>query len=318
MRYSVGYITSSCIHCWLSKTQTPLSPEVPVSIESTEAWHFVRHTKNFVLVSGEIHGRKHHHRHKRVVGGERITPGDFPWLVSLYFAGNHPFQVKSGFKHLCGGILIHPQWVLSAAHCFNAIAFNHLNDTNYWTVVAGEYDLRKNESYEQFRAVEKIIRHENSTIRPMRYDAALLKLRKPVFISKYVKPTHLYKKESFVVGETCTVTGWGSNSTAGKGSAIPYQANIDIISDDACKAKLSVLPNKGTRLFTFYDAAFCAMGNSTDACNGDSGGPLQCCRNGEWIVVGIVSFGLRCGIFPGGYANVNYFYDWIQDKINNQ
>ncbi|CAI9720354.1 hyaluronan-binding protein 2 [Octopus vulgaris] len=224
--------------------------------------------ETIVSNTSEIHGRKHHHRHKRVVGGERITPGDFPWLVSLYFAGNHPFQVKSGFKHLCGGILIHPQWVLSAAHCFNAIAFNHLNDTNYWTVVAGEYDLRKNESYEQIRAVEKIIRHENST--------------------------------------------------TGKGSAIPYQANIDIISDDACKAKLSVLPNKGTRLFTFYDAAFCAMGNSTDACNGDSGGPLQCCRNGEWIVVGIVSFGLRCGIFPGGYANVNYFYDWIQDKINNQ
>ncbi|XP_036357392.1 tryptase beta-2-like [Octopus sinensis] len=277
--------------------------------------------ETIVSNTSEICGRKLHHRHnrrKRVIGGGRIFPGDFPWLVSLYFEGNHPFQVKSGFKHLCGGTLIHPQWVLSAAHCFDAIAFNHLNDTNYWTVVAGEYDLRKNESYEQFRAVEKIIRHENSTIKPLKYDIALLKLQEPVVISKYVNTICLYKNESFIVGETCTITGWGTHSTYGKGSAIPYQTSLDIIYDAVCEARVFTLPDEGRNSYTFYDGAFCASGYSKDACYGDSGGPLQCYRNGKWHIIGIISYGYKCGEYPGAYANVNYFYDWIQDKINNQ
>ncbi|CAI9720355.1 tryptase beta-2-like [Octopus vulgaris] len=227
--------------------------------------------ETIVSNTSEICGRKLHHRHnrrKRVIGGGRIFPGDFPWLVSLYFEGNHPFQVKSGFKHLCGGTLIHPQWVLSAAHCFEEFVFDHLHDINYWSAVVGEYDLRKNESYEQIRAIEKIITYENYTY--------------------------------------------------GKGSAIPYQTSLDIIYDAVCKARVFTLPDEERNSYTFYDGAFCASGYSKDACYGDSGGPLQCYRNGKWHIIGIISYGYKCGEYPGAYANVNYFYDWIQDKINNQ
>uniref|UniRef100_A0A0L8GTK7 Peptidase S1 domain-containing protein n=1 Tax=Octopus bimaculoides TaxID=37653 RepID=A0A0L8GTK7_OCTBM len=298
---------------WYSRSPVSFRGNVAISAPYTP-WKLSKR-------SCEICGRKLYHRHnrkKRVIGGGRIFPGDYPWLVSLYFKGNHPFQVKSGFKHLCGGTLIHPQWVLSAAHCFEEYVFSNLHNINYWSAVVGEYDLRKNESYEQIRAIEKIITYDNFTLKPIKYDIALLKLRKPVVISKHVNTICLHKNETFLVGETCTVTGWGTLSTNGKGSAMPYQASIDTISDAICKSRLFTLPDEERNAYKFYDGAFCASGFSKDACYGDSGGPLQCYRNGKWHIIGIISYGYKCGRYPGAYSNVNYFFDWIHDKINNQ
>ena len=55
---------------------------------------------------------------------------------------------------------------------------------------------------------------------------------------------------------------------------------------------------------------FCA-GYGVDACQEDSGGPLVCKMNGKYNLVGIVSSGKGCGIYPGLYTDVSRYMDWL-------
>ena len=45
---------------------------------------------------------------KRIVGGVESAEGAWPWQVALLLKG----------EHLCGGSLVAPRWIVSAAHCF--------------------------------------------------------------------------------------------------------------------------------------------------------------------------------------------------------
>ncbi|XP_062959501.1 hyaluronan-binding protein 2 [Cynocephalus volans] len=246
---------------------------------------------------------------KRIYGGFKSTAGKHPWQASLQTL--LPLTVSMPQGHFCGGALIHPCWVLTAAHCTD-IKAKHLK------VVLGDQDLKKPEFHEQSFRVEKILKHSHYNERDdiPHNDIALLKL-KPVdghcaLESKYVKTVCL-PDGPFHSGTECHISGWGVTET-GEGSRQLLDAKVKLIANTLCNSR---------QLYDHMidDSMICA-GNlqkpGQDTCQGDSGGPLTCEKDGSYYIYGIVSWGLECGKKPGVYTQVTKFLDWIKATIRRE
>jgi len=82
----------------------------------------------------------------QVVGGEEAPPGNYPFIVSLNYIG----------QHFCAGSIINSQWIVTAAHCVQAVpSLNNLK------VIAGKHDISKKEKTEQTVKVTHAYVHEN-------------------------------------------------------------------------------------------------------------------------------------------------------------
>ncbi|XP_013825034.2 PREDICTED: ovochymase-2 [Capra hircus] len=253
----------------------------------------------------------------RIVGGRQVAKGSYPWQVSL----------KRRQKHVCGGTIISPQWVITAAHCVA-----NRNTVSTFNVTAGEYDLRHVEPGEQTLAIETIIIHPHfSTKKPMDYDIALLKMAGAFHFDHFVGPMCLPEPgERFKPGFICTTAGWGRLNENGISPQVLQEVNLPILTQDECITALLTLekPISGR---TFLCTGFPDGGR--DACQGDSGGSLMC-RNkkGTWTMAGVTSWGLGCGRgwkdnlqkndqgSPGIFTDLTKVLSWIHKhiRIGNQ
>ncbi|XP_048024860.1 trypsin-2-like isoform X1 [Megalobrama amblycephala] len=222
----------------------------------------------------------------KIIGGYECPPHSQPWQVYL-----------TDGRISCGGSLIKKRWVMSAAHC----NFAH----SRLIVHLGKHNRSVNEATEQQIGAEKMIPHQKYDDQPHNNDIMLIKLRKPAIYNKYVKPIRLTTRCSSA-GEQCLVSGWGRT---GNGIASALQClKLPVLSMTQCKGAYGTFITKNM---------FCAgfMEGGKDSCQGDSGGPVVC--NGK--LKGVVSFGNGCARpgFPGVYAEVCRYTDWIKDIIAN-
>ncbi|XP_040550016.1 polyserase-2-like isoform X2, partial [Gallus gallus] len=157
------------------------------------------------------------HDRGRVVGGSAARPGEWPWQVSLQLWG----------QHFCGGTLVAPQWVLSAAHCFQGPNGSRADPTA-WRAVVGRLRLR--DSGGQERAVTAVVLHEGYRRVEGGHDLALIRLETPVSLGSRAGIICLPKpRYPFAFGTPCWITGWGN---VAENVSLPADEPLQKVSQD--------------------------------------------------------------------------------------
>ncbi len=215
----------------------------------------------------------------QVVGGTPAAQGEFPWVVRLSMG--------------CGGSMYTPTLILTAAHCISGSTGPNTSITVTW----GAVDLQD---------PGRTTRTSNYVFKAPGYngngkDWALVRISQPINspLLKLATDTSLHTGNFQVMG-------WGAASEGGGQQRFLLKAEVPFITDAQCA---SASGYSGL----IANEEICAgnwSSGGVDTCQGDSGGPMTK-RNGtgEWIQVGVVSWGIGCARpqAPGVYSEVRYF-----------
>ncbi|HSL27920.1 MAG TPA: serine protease, partial [Anaerolineales bacterium] len=249
-----------------------------------------------------------------IVGGAPSTPGEWPWQVALINAS----ASNSNFYNaqFCGGTLIHPQWVLTAAHCITNDSGNVVSVSSV-DVVAGIYNLNSPAAGFQRRDVVQIIRHPSYNRANFDNDIALLRLSPVVNIGGSGETaTALIPLVPASIGDlagrSSWATGWGNTESVPQWPQQLHEVQLPILANSICN---DAAHYGGMITANMLCAGYDAGG--FDACQGDSGGPLVVFDNGQWKLAGVVSFGDGCAepFSPGIYARVSQYGNWVNGHI---
>jgi secreted trypsin-like serine protease len=269
-----------------------------------------------LLCSVLVFSAAHAQQQSRIINGKPASTATYPWMTSIFIQGGKDSDNGGG----CGGSLIAPNWVLTAAHCFlneagNAIADDPaalttvtLNTDNIVDVASGAIE----------RSASRVLIHPSYQPDPETsantndFDIALVELSSAV----NVMPVKLYTG-ALPAHLPTIVAGWGATVGDGSSPSDTLLQTQQLVST----AQVCNTAHEGVITANMFCADGYTNTDISDTCQGDSGGPLFVNLAQGAMQIGITSFGgsdtANCGTpgSPGVYASIATLFGFISDNV---
>ncbi|XP_065210327.1 transmembrane protease serine 9-like [Planococcus citri] len=247
--------------------------------------------------------------------GEEEKYGDSPWNVAIY-------NVKRDYYLICGGTIVSPNLILSAAQCFYDKYTKTISDARDYEVVVSkvtrDYYTKDNENQKSYKIKEiRVTSKFLGLVNNFTSDIAVLILAEKLTMSPTVMPACVdwtgAKKIPPIEGTPGKTVGWGMDENGEFGETLRV-AYLSFISYRQCLNSVSVI----FKPFITSDKFCAGSEKGPGILRGDTGGGLLFQEDNRFFIRGIQSIKESTALPPyiASFTDLNEYVYWIANIRN--